>query len=132
MKRYAEDSGSLAELRAKMMLWKSERNFSSATIAGVGDGSQDCAHAHHRGQQMAMLRMLARICTAITVLLRTRWINAESCANIYAIRSRTHYLVGEAVGGQEDTASGRRGPKRDRAPGQEKIHEKCPEVIPAW
>jgi len=63
MKRYAEDSGKrLAALRAKDdVWWESETKFFDVQRSGHGWAVRRIAHtAHHRGQQMAMLRMLAR------------------------------------------------------------------------
>src|SRR3989449_9605429 len=63
MKRYAEDSGKrLAELRAKNDGWgESEKKFFDVQRLRAWGMVRRIAHtAHHLGQQMAMLRMLAR------------------------------------------------------------------------
>src|SRR5258708_6426727 len=63
MKRYAEDSGKrLAALRAKdEVWWESETKFFDVPRSCAWVMVRRIAHtAHHRGQQMAMLRMLAR------------------------------------------------------------------------
>src|SRR3981081_3375083 len=63
MKRYAEDSGKrLAALRAKDdSWWESETIFFDVQRSRAWVMVRRIAHtAHHRGQQMAMLRMLGR------------------------------------------------------------------------
>src|SRR5258708_30053324 len=63
MKRYAEDSGKrLAELQAKDDgWWESETKFFDVQRSRAWVMVRRIAHtAHHRGQQMAMLRMLGR------------------------------------------------------------------------
>jgi hypothetical protein len=63
MKRYAEDSGKrLAALRAKdIAWWESETKFFDVPRSRAWVVVRRIAHtAHHRGQQMAMLRMLGR------------------------------------------------------------------------
>jgi uncharacterized damage-inducible protein DinB len=63
MKRYAEDSGKRLEvLRSKDDgWWESETKFFDVPRARSWVVVRRIAHtAHHRGQQMAMLRMLAR------------------------------------------------------------------------
>src|SRR5260221_11082629 len=63
MKRYAEDSGKrLAELHAKDDgWWESETKFFDVQRSRAWVMVRRIAHtAHHRGQQMAMLRMLGR------------------------------------------------------------------------
>src|SRR6202162_2951608 len=62
MKRYAEDSGKrLAALRTKDdVWWESETKFFDVQRSRAWVMVRRIAHtAHHRGQQMAMLRMLA-------------------------------------------------------------------------
>src|SRR5260370_6158096 len=63
MKRYAEDSGKrLAELQAKDDgWWESETKFFDVQRSRAWVMVRRIAHtAHHRGQQMAILRMLGR------------------------------------------------------------------------
>jgi uncharacterized damage-inducible protein DinB len=63
MKRYAEDSGKrLAALRAKDDLWwEAETKFFDVPRSRAWVLVRRIAHtSHHRGQQMAMLRMLGR------------------------------------------------------------------------
>ena len=63
MKHYAEDSGKrLAALRAKDdAWWESETKFLDVQRSRAWVMVRRIAHtAHHRGQQMAMLRMLGR------------------------------------------------------------------------
>jgi len=63
MKRYSEDSGKrLAALREKVESWWEEAtNFFDVQRSRAWVMTRRIAHtAHHRGQQMAMLRMLGR------------------------------------------------------------------------
>ncbi|HYA25837.1 MAG TPA: DinB family protein [Terriglobales bacterium] len=63
MKRYSEDSGKrLAVLRGKVESWWEEAtNFFDVQRSRAWVMTRRIAHtAHHRGQQMAMLRMLGR------------------------------------------------------------------------
>lgn len=63
VRRYAEDSGKrLAALRAKgESWWESETTFFDVTRTMAWVMTRRIAHtSHHRGQQMAMLRMLGR------------------------------------------------------------------------
>jgi uncharacterized damage-inducible protein DinB len=63
MKRYAEDSGKrLAALQAKdEVWWESQTKFFDVQRSRAWVMVRRIAHtAHHRGQQMAMLRMLGR------------------------------------------------------------------------
>src|SRR5216683_4311743 len=63
MKRYAEDSGKrLAALRAKDdVWWESDTKFFDVRRSRAWVMIRRIAHtSHHRGQQMAMLRMLGR------------------------------------------------------------------------
>jgi uncharacterized damage-inducible protein DinB len=63
MRRYAEDSGKrLAQLQAKEeSWWESETTFFDVVRSMAWVATRRIAHtAHHRGQQMAMLRMLGR------------------------------------------------------------------------
>jgi uncharacterized damage-inducible protein DinB len=63
MRRYVEDSGKrLAQLQAKEeSWWESETTFFDVARSMAWVATRRIAHtAHHRGQQMAMLRMLGR------------------------------------------------------------------------
>jgi uncharacterized damage-inducible protein DinB len=63
MRRYAEDSGKrLAQLQGKEeSWWESETTFFDVARSMAWVATRRIAHtAHHRGQQMAMLRMLGR------------------------------------------------------------------------
>lgn len=63
IRRYAEDSGKrLAELRGKAEnWWESETTFFDVQRSMAWVVTRRIAHtSHHRGQQMAMLRMLGR------------------------------------------------------------------------
>ena len=63
IQRYAEDSGKrLAELRSKLeSWWESEATFFDVNRSKAWVMTRRIAHtSHHRGQQMAMLRMLGR------------------------------------------------------------------------
>jgi uncharacterized damage-inducible protein DinB len=63
MKRYAEDSGKrLAALREKAELWwEEDTNFFDVQRIRAWVMTRRISHtSHHRGQQMAMLRMLGR------------------------------------------------------------------------
>lgn len=63
IRRYAEDSGKrLAELESKAeSWWESETTFFDVKRSMAWVVTRRIAHtAHHRGQQMAMLRMLGR------------------------------------------------------------------------
>jgi uncharacterized damage-inducible protein DinB len=110
MKRYAEDSGKrLAELRQKdEAWWEGQTNFFDVRRSRAWVIVRRLTHtSHHRGQQLAMLRMLDRDLhsnygpTADTGGLM------QSCApTIYAYPSLEALFQGESAGGAKSALPG--------------------------
>jgi uncharacterized damage-inducible protein DinB len=103
MKRYAEDSAKrLAELRTKEeQWWESETNFFDVKRSRAWVMTRRLAHtSHHRGQQMAMLRMLGRdVHSNYGPTADTGGLMQNHASTIYAYRGLDELLRGESAGG---------------------------------
>jgi uncharacterized damage-inducible protein DinB len=103
MKRYAEDSVKrLAALRGKEDLWwESETNFFDMQRSRAWVMVRRIAHtAHHRGQQMTMLRMLGReLHSNYGPTADTGGLMQNHAPTIYGYPDLNALLDGEASGG---------------------------------
>ena len=110
MKRYAEDSGKrLAVLRTKDdVWWESETKFFDVRRSRAWVLLRRIAHtAHHRGQQMAMLRMLARyLHSNYGPTADTGGLMQNHAPTIYGYSSLSELLDGEAAGGTKTLLPG--------------------------
>ncbi|HEV1994954.1 MAG TPA: DinB family protein [Candidatus Acidoferrum sp.] len=113
MKRYAEDSGKrLAALRAKDdVWWESETKFFAVQRSRAWVMVRRIAHtAHHRGQQMGMLRMLARdLHSNYGPTADTGGLMQNHAPTIYGYSSVNALLEGEAAGGTKTPLPGAAG-----------------------
>jgi uncharacterized damage-inducible protein DinB len=103
MKRYTEDSGKrLAALREKGETWWEESTkFFDVQRARAWVVVRRISHtAHHRGQQMAMLRMLGRdLHSSYGPTADTGGLMQNHAPTIYAYSSLDDLLKAEATGG---------------------------------
>ena len=103
MKRYAEDSGKrLAVLRTKEdSWWEGETTFFDVPRSRAWVMVRRIAHtAHHRGQQMAMLRMLRRdLRSNYGPTADTGGLMQNHAPTIYAYANLDALLRGETQGG---------------------------------
>ncbi len=103
MKRYAEDSGKrLAALREKNEpWWEEEAAFFDVRRSRAWIMTRRIAHtAHHRGQQMAMLRILGRsLHSNYGPTADTGGLMQNHAPTIYAYAGLESLLKGEAAGG---------------------------------
>jgi uncharacterized damage-inducible protein DinB len=103
MKRYAEDSGKrLAALRTKDdSWWESETKFFGVQRSRAWVMVRRITHtAHHRGQQMAMLRMLGHdLHSNYGPTADTGGLMQNHAPTIYAYPNLKALLDGEAAGG---------------------------------
>ena len=103
MKRYAEDSGKrLAALRTKDdVWWESATKFFDVQRSRAWIMVRRIAHtAHHRGQQMAMLRMLARdLHSNYGPTADTGGLMQNQAPTIYGYSSLNALFDGEVAGG---------------------------------
>jgi len=110
MKRYAEDSGKrLAVLRAKEEIWwESETNFFDVSRSCAWVLVRRIAHtAHHRGQQMAMLRMLGRdLHSNYGPTADTGGLMQNHAPTIYGYSNLNALFEGEAAGGAKKLLPG--------------------------
>ncbi len=110
IKRYAEDSGKrLATLREKSdSWWEEEVSFFDVKRSRAWVMTRRIAHtAHHRGQQMTMLRMLGRdVHSNYGPTADTGGLMANAAPTIYAYPSLDALLDGEAVGGRKTPLPG--------------------------
>lgn len=115
IRRYAEDSGKrLAALEGKNEAWfESETLFFSVTRSMAWVLTRRIAHtAHHRGQQMAMLRMLGRD-------LHSNYGPTADTGGLMASQAPTIYAYADLQALLEDAAAGRNKvslPKPDGTP----------------
>ena len=113
MKRYAEDSRRrLEELRAKNDgWWESETKFFDVQRSHAWVMVRRIAHtAHHRGQQMAMLRMLGReLHSNYGPTADTGGLMQNHAPTIYGYPSLKALFDGEAAGGKKTTLPGAAG-----------------------
>jgi uncharacterized damage-inducible protein DinB len=113
MKRYAEDSGKrLAELQAKDDgWWESEAKFFDVQRSHAWVMVRRIAHtAHHRGQQMAVLRMLGRdLHSNYGPTADTGGLMQNHAPTIYGYPSLQALFDGQAAGGKKTTLPGAAG-----------------------
>ena len=105
IRRYAEDSGKrLAALEAKDELWwEGETSFFDVRRSRAWVMVRRVAHtSHHRGQLMAMLRMLGRdVHSNYGPTADTGGLMANHAPTIYAYGSVEELLAGENAGGRK-------------------------------
>ncbi len=110
MKRYAEDSGKrLAALRTKDdSWWEAETKFFDVQRSRAWVMVRRIAHtAHHRGQQMAMLRMLGReVHSNYGPTADTGGLMQNHAPTIYSYPSLQDLLEGESAGGAKTRLPG--------------------------
>jgi uncharacterized damage-inducible protein DinB len=110
MKRYAEDSGKrMAALRAKDEIWwESEAKFFDVQRLRAWVVVRRIAHtAHHRGQQMAMLRMLGReLHSNYGPTADTGGLMQNHAPTIYGYPNLNALLAGEETGGAKTILPG--------------------------
>ena len=110
MKRYAEDSEKrLAALRAKDEdWWESETKFFDVQRARAWVMVRRIAHtAHHRGQQMAILRMLGRdLHSNYGPTADTGGLMQNHAPTIYGYASLDALFDGESAGGKKTILPG--------------------------
>lgn len=113
MKRYAEDSGKrLAALRTKDDgWWESETKFFDVQRSRAWVMVRRIAHtSHHRGQQLAMLRMLGRdLHSNYGPTADTGGLMQDHAPTIYAYPSLNELFDGEAAGGKKTPLPGAAG-----------------------
>jgi uncharacterized damage-inducible protein DinB len=122
MKRYAEDSGKrLAALRAKdESWWEAETKFFDVQRSRAWVMVRRIAHtAHHRGQQMAMLRMLGRdLHSNYGPTADTGGLMQNHAPTIYGYPNLKALLDGEAAGGEKTPLPGAGGKAVTERPGK--------------
>ena len=110
MKRYAEDSRKrLAALREKdEAWWREETNFFDTRRSRAWVMTRRLTHtSHHRGQQMAMLRMLGRdLHSNYGPTADTGGLMQNNAPTIYAYSSLQALLDGEESGGAKSPLPG--------------------------
>jgi uncharacterized damage-inducible protein DinB len=113
MKRYAEDSGKrLAALRTKDDgWWESETKFFDVQRSRAWVMVRRIAHtSHHRGQQLAMLRMLGRdLHSNYGPTADTGGLMQDHAPTIYAYSGLNELFDGEAAGGKKTPLPGAAG-----------------------
>jgi uncharacterized damage-inducible protein DinB len=113
IKRYAEDSGKrLAALKGKDdAWWESETKFFDVQRSHAWVMVRRIAHtAHHRGQQMAMLRMLVRdLHSNYGPTADTGGLMQNHAPTIYSYPNLNALIAGEAAGGAKTTLPGAAG-----------------------
>src|SRR6266704_783094 len=123
MKRYAEDSGKrLAALRVKDDgWWESQTTFFDVQRSRAWVTVRRIAHtSHHRGQQLAMLRMLGRdLHSNYGPTADTGGLMQNQAPTIYAYDSVAALLAGESAGGAKRKLPGAAGkPVTERPDGK--------------
>lgn len=110
MKRYTEHSGKrLEQFRAKdEMWWEGETRFFDVPRSRAWVMTRRIAHtAHHRGQQMAMLRMLAHdLHSNYGPTADTGGLMQSHAPTIYAYQDLETLLQSEAAGGRKTALPG--------------------------
>jgi uncharacterized damage-inducible protein DinB len=110
IKRYAEDSGKrLSALQGKQESWfEDETKFFDVNRSHAWVLTRRIAHtAHHRGQQMALLRMLGReLHSNYGPTADTGGLMQNHAPTIYAYPSLDTLLRGESAGGQKSPLPG--------------------------
>ncbi len=103
IKRYAQDSGNrLSALREKEDAWWEEAvKFFDVSRSRAWIMTRRIAHsAHHRGQQLAMLRMLGRdLWSNYGPTADTGGLMQDHAPTIYAYQNLEYLLTGESSGG---------------------------------
>ncbi len=121
LQRYAEDSGKrLAALRTKdESWWESETKFFDVQRSRAWVMVRRIAHtAHHRGQQMAMLRMLGRdLHSNYGPTADTGGLMQNHAPTIYAYDGVDALLAGELAGGRMKKLPGAGGKAVTERPG---------------
>ncbi len=121
MKRYAEDSGKrLAELQERDdAWWEGDAKFFDVQRSRAWVMVRRVAHtSHHRGQLMAMLRMLGRdLHSNYGPTADTGGLMQNHAPTIYAYRSLEELLAGESAGGAKAKLPGAAGQKVTERPG---------------
>src|SRR5207253_7089742 len=111
IKRYAEDSGKrLAALKGKFEeWWEEETTFFDVRRSRAWVMTRRLTHtSHHRGQQMAMLRMLGReLHSNYGPTADTGGLMQDHAPTIYAYTSVETLLAGEDRGGDKSRLPGR-------------------------
>ena len=105
IKRYAEDSGKrLLQLQLKdNSWWETDANFFDVVKSRAWIMTRRLTHtAHHRGQQMAMLRMLSRsLHSNYGPTADTGGLMQDHAPTIYAYNDLPALLQGESTGGSK-------------------------------
>ena len=113
MKRYTEDSGKrLAALREKEEIWWEENtNFFNVKRSRAWVMTRRISHtSHHRGQQMALLRMLGRdLHSNYGPTADTGGLMQNHAPTIYAYFNLDTLLMSEASGGLKSPLPGATG-----------------------
>jgi uncharacterized damage-inducible protein DinB len=124
MKRYAEDSGKRLEaLRAKEEpWWEGQTKFFDVQRSRAWVMVRRIAHtAHHRGQQMAMLRMLGRdLHSNYGPTADTGGLMQNHAPTIYGYPSLKALLDEEAAGGAKSRLPGAGGKAVTERPGKDR------------
>ena len=123
MERYAEDSAKrLAALREKLEpWWEEEANFFDVLRSRAWIMTRRMTHtSHHRGQVMAMLRMLGHdLHSNYGPTADTGGLMQNHAPTIYAYPSLDALFKGEAAGGAKAPLPGASGPPVTERPGPE-------------
>jgi uncharacterized damage-inducible protein DinB len=110
IKRYAEDSGKrLAALQQKdEAWWEEETKFFDVRRSRAWILTRRLCHtSHHRGQQMAMLRMLGRsLHSNYGPTADTGGLMQQHAPTVYAYPDLSALLVGETAGGAKSPLTG--------------------------
>ena len=113
MRRYAEDSGKrLAELqRTDDLWWEQSTTFFEVSRSRAWVMTRRLTHtSHHRGQQMAMLRMMGReLHSNYGPTADTGGLMQNHAPTIYAYTGLDELLAGEARGGDKAALPGSTG-----------------------
>jgi hypothetical protein len=121
IRRYAEDSGRrLAALRQKDTSWWEElTDFFDVRRSRAWIMIRRLTHSsHHRGQQMAMLRMLGRdLHSNYGPTADTGGLMQNHAPTIYAYRDVDALIDGEGRGGEKSPLPGARGQRVTERPG---------------
>lgn len=122
IKRYAEDSGKrLAALRTKdEAWWEGETTFFDVKRSRAWVMTRRIAHtSHHRGQQIAMLRMLGHsLHSNYGPTADTGGLMQNHAPTIYAYPTVEALLSGEAEGGVKSSLPGAGGKPVTERPGE--------------
>src|SRR5215510_6311642 len=118
MKRYAEDSGKRLDAlrRTDDTWWEETTTFFDVSRSKAWVMTRRLAHtAHHRGQQMAMLRMLGRgLHSNYGPTADTGGLMQHRAPTIYAYPSVEALIDGEAGGGRKSSLPGAPGDVTER------------------